>query len=191
MLYLIDRLAGWWFDRRNEQIVAAHPEWDEFGLEKFECTAEGWEIALTTAGAASLADTLSKFLQVSNADNYVQLDVLPRPDRGLRPVRVTVQWARGMSPAQKAAQLEERVEELEQDRTRLEGAFDDYREALIQAANDLGHLMRVLVRGDLAKARKDCKEALHDAKEVCDDDKYLPFILRPAVSVDHPAGTGH
>lgn len=123
MLEMIDRLAGWWLDWRMRQAVANHPELKRFGIERFEGHEGGFDLVMTTPVAAILADGLAEFLQENNAENYIQFDVMPRLDRGLPPVRVTVQWANGMSPAQKAAMLEERIEELE------EGNHERYKRA--------------------------------------------------------------
>ncbi|HLF28246.1 MAG TPA: hypothetical protein VJG32_18095 [Anaerolineae bacterium] len=49
-----------------------------------------------------LADECARFLRAYKAENYVHFDMMPRPDHGMKPIRVTVQWANGMSPAEKA-----------------------------------------------------------------------------------------
>ncbi|HMN30824.1 MAG TPA: hypothetical protein PKE45_21905 [Caldilineaceae bacterium] len=59
-------------------------------------------------------------LNAANAENYLQFDMVPRLDRRLRPIRVTVQWANGMSPAQKVAMLERQLHALQNESSKLE-----------------------------------------------------------------------
>ena len=57
-------------------------------------------------GVYLLADEAATMLEANNAKNYVQFDMMPRADRHLLPIRVTVQWADGKSPAQRVLELE-------------------------------------------------------------------------------------
>jgi hypothetical protein len=79
-----------------------------------EVNRKGTEILLAHPGVALLADDAAAILNENEAENYVQFDLHPRIDRGKPWVRVTVQWANGISPAVKAARLARRVAELEQ-----------------------------------------------------------------------------
>src|SRR3990172_2929419 len=60
---------------------------------------------MCASGAAEMLDEAS-------ADNYVQFDMMPRPDHALKAIRITVQWANGLSPAQKALDLEAQIAHL-------------------------------------------------------------------------------
>ena len=117
MLKLIDRVAGWWLDWRTDQVIKGDPEIQDLG---FTCKAERQssmtELVLGTPFAAYMADQLATLLNEANAENYVQFDMIPRIDRKLRPVRVTVQWANGLSPSEKAARLETEVDKLRGER---------------------------------------------------------------------------
>lgn len=113
-LELLDKLAGRWLDWRMEQMAARHPELHEFGLHRAEVEPDGrFTVTGISVTAAILADEMAAMLNRASADNYIEFDMAPRLDRGIRPVRVTVQWANGLSPAQKATRLEQRVAELE------------------------------------------------------------------------------
>ncbi len=105
----IDRLAGKWFDWRTDRRVKQNPELQEFGLHKAEANERGFYADFITPAAAILADEMATMLEEAHAENYVEFDMMPRLDRGLRPIRVTVQWAGKLSPAQKAAQLAEEL----------------------------------------------------------------------------------
>lgn len=109
----LDRLAGWWLDWRTDRAARQDPRFSDFGLTKFEATGKSQELVISTEMVAIIADHAATMLQENNAENFVQFDMMPRLDRGLRPVRVTVQWAYGLSPAQKCAQLEKKVAELQ------------------------------------------------------------------------------
>lgn len=119
MLELLDRLAGWWLDYRTDQRVKNSPEYAEFSkLSISKLDPSTGELVFNGSFIAYFADEAATFLDKHNAENYVQFDMLPRIDRGLRPVRVTVAWAKGESPASKAARLEHELKE-EHARTEL------------------------------------------------------------------------
>ncbi len=98
-----------------DHVIAQHPELHEFGLKKAEFDESGFHVVASFPGVVVLADEAARMLDASNAENYIEFDMMPRLDRGLPPVRVTVQWADEMSPAQKAAMLEKRIKELEEE----------------------------------------------------------------------------
>jgi|SRR6185503_3035452 len=105
MLHLIDKLAGWWLDWRAGR-AAVSDELRQFGLKEAHATPEGITLLAVAPAVAIFADQAASLLDAHDAKNYLEFDLLPRPDRGLRPVRITVQWANGESPAVKAARLE-------------------------------------------------------------------------------------
>ena len=111
MLNLIDKLAGWWLDWRMSNKVKNAPELQEFGLKKAEYDNNGFHLIASFPGLVMLADSAAEMLQANNAKNFVQFDMMPRLDRGKKPIRVTVQWASGMSPATKAAKLQDAWEQ--------------------------------------------------------------------------------
>ncbi len=108
MLALFDNLAARWLAWRTEQHIRRHaPQLAEFSLHKLAVTPDGngYEGTWVTPAAAMIADVMATMLDGARAENYVQFDFMPRLDHGLRPVRVTVQWARGEAPATRAARL--------------------------------------------------------------------------------------
>jgi len=115
MLRVIDRLAGRWFDWRQDREIAKVPEIRDLGFHKAEVTEDGAFLFQLVGGQreggpvstaiAYMADEAAAMLQANKAENYVQFDMMPRLDREVRPIRVTVQYASGESPARKAARL--------------------------------------------------------------------------------------
>ena len=107
MLEILDRLAGWWIDLRMEQAVRSlPPEMQELKLHRVTVGTNGFEVVMIAPAVVLLADQAAELLNQQNAQNYVSFDLMPRLDRGKPPIRVTVQWAHGESPASKAARLE-------------------------------------------------------------------------------------
>lgn len=106
MLNLIDRLAGWWLDRRTARAVATSGALQRAGFKRAEFDENGFHLIASFPGVTILADQAAALLDANNAENYVQFDMLPRADRHLKPIRITVQWAKGKSPAQRVLELE-------------------------------------------------------------------------------------
>lgn len=108
MLQLIDAIALWWlnwrYDHKIKSFSAEHPE---YGLElkKAVIAEDGMYVCGTSPAIAYLAAEAAKMLDRANASNYTQFDLVPHIASELRAVRVTVQWANGMSPAMRADKL--------------------------------------------------------------------------------------
>lgn len=116
-LSLFDKIACAWMDyrqgRRITQMQKTNPELaGDFGLHKLTVGGGEMEIVMIHPAIYILAEEAAAFLTDSHADNYVQFDMMPRIDRGLRPIRFTVQWANGESPATKAVRLEKELATL-------------------------------------------------------------------------------
>ena len=111
MLMLLDRLAGWWLDFRQSQLIKDDESLAEFRALKQEPNETSIEVI--APGVAILAEQCADLLKAYDADNYLEFQLLPRVDRKLRPVLVTVRWAGGMTPSEKAAKLAKRVSSLE------------------------------------------------------------------------------
>lgn len=118
VLQLIDRAAGKWLDWRLDNHIHSDDELAGMGFtkaelddeqvlfKKAEVTEDGFQATYIAPSVAFLAHEAALMLDKSNARNYVQFDMMPRLDRGLRPIRVTVAWAHGVSPALRAAKME-------------------------------------------------------------------------------------
>ena len=105
MLSLIDKLAGKWLDWRTENFAKCDPELSEMHLHSIEIKNGGMEAAIISPAVAHLADMMSELLENNRAENFVSFELLPRLDRGKRPILVTVQWHNGKSPAQARDEL--------------------------------------------------------------------------------------
>lgn len=106
ILNIIDKMAGLWIDWRIGQAAAKNPDIGEFKLKRAEFDENGFHMIASFPGVVMIADEAAAMLEANNAKNYVEFDMMPRLDRGKRPIRITVQWAWKESPAAKAARLE-------------------------------------------------------------------------------------
>lgn len=115
ILTALDRLAGWWMDWRTDRVIRGMPQID-FEIKQFKAIKkeQEWSIEMVAdmQAIAVFADTVGRVLDVHNAENYVQFEMLPRLDRGIRPILVTLQWAHGKSPSQKVIELEQELADL-------------------------------------------------------------------------------
>lgn len=102
LLRPIDKLAGWWLTMRTRQEAAKDTACISVDIQEDRTVA-----TYMSQSIAALADEAAEMLRDAQAENYIQFDMLPRIDRRLPQVRVTVAWANGEMPAQKAARLVE------------------------------------------------------------------------------------
>ena len=113
---LLDTLAHAWINQRYEQSAKLHaPELTELGLRRVQPTEDGrgWQATFITPAAALIANDMAALLDEAHAENFVTFDFLPKLERQMRPVRVTVQWANGKNPGFLVAELKARIAELE------------------------------------------------------------------------------
>jgi len=115
----LDKLAFWYvewrYDKQVEEFNESQPDME---FKKAEVLIEDGntivQVIADHPGIAMFAEDMAKLLDESGAENYVSFEFMPRLDRGIKPVEVTIGWARKLSPLKKAAMLEKRVAELEQ-----------------------------------------------------------------------------
>lgn len=108
-LRIFDRLAGWWLDWRMGWNVAHSPDVKAAGLSLKRASLEQGKFEAMLAAPESLVlplvQEMSTMLAAAGAEAYIGIDFMPRPDKGIRPIRVTIQYADRYSPAEKAARL--------------------------------------------------------------------------------------
>jgi hypothetical protein len=109
MLKWLDLLAAWWLNWRTDRAARNNPLVQELGIRKAQFDETGFHLVASFPAVTTLADEAAALLGANQAENYVQFDMMPRIDRGRRPIRVTVQWADGESPASKVARLEKEL----------------------------------------------------------------------------------
>jgi hypothetical protein len=127
MFRLIDILAGRWIDWRTDRAVKhLPPEFQDFNLKKVEAGDGNWNIVALSPAVAIIADQAADLLEAHNAENYVQFHMMPRIDRGLCPILVTVAWANGEAPAKRVARLEAEL-------ARVQALCDEYEAAIYKA----------------------------------------------------------
>ena len=106
MLHLLDRLAEAWLYWRRRRRIQTDPELTRFNVHAIAVKDHALTISAETPLLAMLGQEACKLLDLYDAQNYVQFDMISWTAARGRAVRVTVQWANGESPAVKAARLE-------------------------------------------------------------------------------------
>lgn len=106
-----DNLCGKWLDYRTNQALEQVPV---TGLEFFDIHAnkKGVELLASHPVFASLAVECTDMLAKENAKNYLEMEVMPRLDRGTRAFVITIAFKDGEAPGHKAARLEVEVTRL-------------------------------------------------------------------------------
>lgn len=110
---VLDLIASRWLDWRTSQAVqSANARGEMLNLKR--ATVENGTLDMVMAGPAviELVNDAAAILNQQNAKNYVEFEMMPRLDRAARPIRVTIQWANGLSPAQMCEQLRAELETL-------------------------------------------------------------------------------
>lgn len=108
---IIDKLAHWWIARRLKAAAAAA---SRPGMEftQIEITPDGMAARAISPAVATLAAEATAMLERGKVQNYIQFDMCARA--GTPPVRVTVAWAHGVSPAFKAHEMQEALKDMVQ-----------------------------------------------------------------------------
>ena len=120
VLDFLDKAAGNWLDWRRDQ-AAKKMDIPPVDILNVQLSNAGMEAVLEHPAIAYLADEASALLDKANARNYLQIDLMPRADRGTNMIRVTIQRAEGMSPATKNIMLEQQIKVLEKEIAELKG----------------------------------------------------------------------
>jgi len=95
---ILDTLAGWWMDWRMGLNAGRVPE---LQIHRVEIAEGALNIIASHPVVTEFASAAAAMLRdIPEAENYVQFDMMPRPDHGVEPIRVTVQRAKGLSPGQ-------------------------------------------------------------------------------------------
>lgn len=98
----------------------------------FDAKSGKTEIEAIMPNVAILAAECGQLLEMNEAKNYVQFDMIPRAESGVQGYRVTVQRIFGKSPAQRVIEMEKEcaakdntIATLEQEVARLQGLVDE------------------------------------------------------------------
>ena len=167
-LSLVDRLAAWWLnwrilsfasdrfshewgraegDAHTERAFKGTPAWEETKLARLEAEANGtMQAILESPSVVIMAQEAARLLDATHAENFFTFEMFPRLDRGVAPIRVTVEWAERNGPvkqlerAKRDLALQERVADVlraELAQLRGDGAARNGAEALADAPDDL------------------------------------------------------
>ncbi len=109
LLSQVDKLAKSWLEWRTFKALEniEDPEFTQVELRRGQI-----DILLSHPAVAILASECASFLQAHNAPNFVQMELMPRLERGARHIVVTVAYADGEMPARQIARLKKEVERL-------------------------------------------------------------------------------
>jgi hypothetical protein len=117
MVNWIDKLAGWWLDGRTRANIRGFNAENKASFRKFN--AEIDEDGNYTINAfvehpsvAILAEDACAILEDAGGANYLEISLMPRIDKGRRPIVLTLRWWSGMTPAEKAGKLETALSDL-------------------------------------------------------------------------------
>ncbi len=116
-LRILDKLACKWIDFRQAQNMKRMEKEDpelaqEVGLKKVSAENGNLEMVLSHPSVFMLADDFAGLLNEFGGENYLEFRMMPRIDRGVRPIEVVVKWAGKLSPAQKASKLFSELQEV-------------------------------------------------------------------------------
>lgn len=146
MLALIDRAAAWWLNKRIDAQAEAASQATGVKFHKASMDASGFNVTLIAPDLLLLIEQAAGLLNQQNAENYVQFDMIPRLSRQPypRPVRVTVQWMNGLSPAEKNARLERECDDWQRQAADCQASLNRLALAAeeLRAANDSGDIDR-------------------------------------------------
>jgi len=117
MLSWIDKLAQAWLDLRLDYKARYDDNLRSTRLTKAQTDENGFTAVFISPTVGIIAEECAKTLNKAEATNYVQFDMLPRASAEFRPVRVTVQWIDGESPAEQNSRLRKELEELKKEMT--------------------------------------------------------------------------
>lgn len=132
MLWVIDKLAGRWLDLRSRYAMRKEGHINVAKINDIGINENGLTVTGMSPAIAILADQAAAMLDFHNAKNFVELDMYPRADRGLRSIRVVVAWANGEMPSAKCARLEKEHERLEGEKRQLLYTFWDILDGILK-----------------------------------------------------------
>lgn len=132
MINILDHVAASWLNWRTVQSIKNDPSFQGVELERanFEKEDDKIRMLMNHPSICYLAEEAASLLKELGAENYVEFNFSPNIDKALKPVRVTVQWAEGLSPAAKNVELDRKL-------SRLQGAVDD----LLRLIEEHGNLV--------------------------------------------------
>lgn len=116
MLNWIDRLASLWLDIRTRANMKQYnaENGTEFKSIKYDQDGENYSVdaIMKHPGVAIFAEDACSLLEKGGGKNYLEFTLMPRIDRGIRPIVITVRWRDGMTPGEKAARLDAALTDL-------------------------------------------------------------------------------
>lgn len=109
---LIDLAAYSWIHWHSERQYRNSPDFEEVKLLRSELKPGDWRFDMQHGMVGEMCEAFAAFLDSANAKNHVQFDLFPKLSSARQPIRITVQWAGGLSPSAVNAILRETMEEI-------------------------------------------------------------------------------
>lgn len=116
MFEWVDALSERWIDWRYKQVARRDKDLvddNDVKVVRYSADVNGVDLMLCHPHVAKIAADAVAMLEEGEADNYLEFNLRPRPTDGARWITLTVQYSSGMSPAQKVAMLQKRLDEIE------------------------------------------------------------------------------
>ncbi|MBI5035608.1 MAG: hypothetical protein HZB51_34380 [Chloroflexi bacterium] len=129
-------LAIGWLNLHLAVRMINAPQFVNF--KRIEATPDGMKLLIESPAVLTLAEQAAHILNHYNAQNFVQMALMPHLATGLKPIEFTIRWQDGMMPAEKCAMLEKQLEEERASRINSAKAWN----------YEIAHL-----RGDVAQER--------------------------------------
>lgn len=115
ILDIIDRAVAKYINWRMYEKVEHDDNFSDFSTIDVRERDGNYEAVISHSEYVNaLLKETHHILDVAGAENYVQFDIIPAIDASF-PVRITIQRAEGMSPAEKNAQLCDELERIDPD----------------------------------------------------------------------------
>jgi len=110
LLSKVDAAAGAWLEWRTWKFI--EESIDEPELTSINFRKGQLDVVLSHPGVATLASECVSFLQAHNAPNFVEMELMPRIDKGSRGVIVTIAYKDGETPAWQIKRLKQEIAAL-------------------------------------------------------------------------------
>ncbi|MEL0099842.1 MAG: hypothetical protein VW907_09825 [Opitutae bacterium] len=126
----------------------------EFKSIKYDQDGESYSVnaIMEHPGVAILAEDACSLLEKSGGKNYFEFTLMPRIDRGIRPIVITVRWHDGMTPGEKAARLDAALTDLTVTcDVFLQDLYESYPEGLASLGGLLPYIHAIEESVDAAK----------------------------------------
>lgn len=112
---VLDLAAQLWLNWHAEHQYRNSPDFEEVKLLRSEIKPGDWRFDMQHSIVGPMCEAFADLLDSASAKNHLQFDLFPKVSSTRKPVRITVQWAGGLSPSRVNAILREAMEQIAAD----------------------------------------------------------------------------